>query len=70
MSVHCSKSRRRVDRGMNSNLMRAFDGWDGRLHSSGEFSLLFRGHLTFSHSLDTEMSLEKEKNKIFKDGGV
>ena len=29
MSVYCSKSRRRVKRGMNSNLMRDFDGWDG-----------------------------------------
>ena len=28
LSILCSKSRRRVNRGMNSNLIRDFDGWD------------------------------------------
>ena len=39
-------------------------------HSRGEFSLFFRQNITFNPSLDTDMSLEKEKSERFKDGGV
>ena len=42
---------------------------DDRQHLRGKFSLFFRKNLTFNHSLDVEMSLEKE-NKRFKDWDV
>ena len=38
--------------------------------SSDEFSLFFRQNFDFKHSMDTEMSLEEEETKIFKDWAV
>ena len=60
----------RIQNGQINHPIKAFHStfWKTKIHSSSDKFFLFpQRNLYFKHSLDMEMSLKEEKNKIFED---